>query len=225
MAIPAIKPYAMPTTARSVAPWTPDPRRAALLIHDMQRYFVDRFPAGQPPVVELLANVAALRDAAHAAGIPVVYTAQPGVQGRPERGLLLDLWGPGMRADPAERGIVPALAPRPGDTVLTKSRYSAFHRTDLAGVLARAGRDQLVVCGVYAHLGCLLTACDAFSRDIEVFLVSDAVADFDAARHAMALEYAARSCAVTMSARRLLAHLRARPAREGAARARPGAPR
>lgn len=59
-----------------------------------------------------------------------------------------------------------------------------------------AGRDQLVICGVYAHVGVLMTAVDAFTHDIETFLVADAIADFDDESHWMALEYAARRCAV-----------------------------
>jgi isochorismate hydrolase len=41
-----------------------------------------------------------------------------------------------------------------------------------------------------------MTAVDAFTQDIETFLVADAVADFDDESHWMALEYAARRCAV-----------------------------
>jgi hypothetical protein len=39
------------------------------------------------------------------------------------------------------------------------------------------------VCGVFAHIGCLLTAADAFSLDFETFLLADAVADFSLSDH------------------------------------------
>jgi len=207
MTMPSIAPYDMPAEHElpaGPAAWRPDARRAVLLIHDMQRYFVDCFPPERSPVRELLANVDALRDAAAARGIPVRYTAQPGRMSRAERGLLHDVWGPGMTDDPGSRGIVAELAPRPADTVVTKYRYSAFHRTGLAADLAALGRDQLIVCGVFAHLGCLLTACDAYAHDIQPFLVADAVADFTEADHRMALDFAARSCAVPLTTGRLL---------------------
>jgi isochorismate hydrolase len=205
--IPTIAAYPMPGHDRLLdgpAPWRVDPRRCVLLIHDMQHYFMNRFIPDQSPAKELLANIGALRDAAGERGVPVRYTAQPGRMSRVERGLLHDVWGPGMTDDPASRGIVGELAPGPADVVVTKYRYSAFHRTPLAAELAVLGRDQLIVCGVFAHLGCLLTACDAYAHDIEPFLVADAIADFTEADHLFALDYAARSCAVTPTTDRVL---------------------
>ena len=214
MSIPPISPYAMPGAADlvpSAVDWRPDPARAALLIHDMQQYFVGFLPRGQSPTTELVGNIARLRSAARAAGMPVVYSVQPGGMSRAERGLLHDLWGPGMSRDPRERSVVPALAPARGDHVLTKCRYSAFFRTGLADLLTALGRDQLVVCGVFAHIGCLLTAGDAFSYGIQPFVAADAVADFTREEHLMALRYAARRCAVTMTTTRLLAALASGP--------------
>ena len=202
MPIPRITPYRMPTAAQlpgSTAGWRPDPERSVLLVHDMQRYFVDFLPAGRSPTTALLGNIARTRRVAVDRGMPVVYTAQPGRMSRADRGLLHDLWGPGMADDGRSRAIVPELAPAPGDLMITKSRYSAFHRTPLVAELARMGRDQLVICGVYAHIGCLLTAADAFAHDIQAFVIADAVADFGLREHLMALEYAAGRCAVTMT--------------------------
>jgi isochorismate hydrolase len=201
MGLPRIDPYDMPTESDLVTdqvPWRPDAGRAALLIHDMQQYFVDAFTPGRSPVAELVANIRRLRDTARTLGMPLIYTAQPGGMSPAQRGLLHDFWGPGMGED-AERQIIAELAPEPQDVVLTKWRYSAFHGTTLANVLHRYRRDQLLVCGIYAHIGCLMTACDAFTRDIEAFLISDAVADFSLAQHRMGLDYAARRCAVTAS--------------------------
>jgi bifunctional isochorismate lyase/aryl carrier protein len=109
-----------------------------------------------------------------------------------------------MGTDDNGRQIIGELAPGPRDVVLTKWRYSAFHGTTLANILHRYRCDQLVICGIYAHIGCLLTACDAFTRDIEPFLVADAVADFSVERHRMGLDYAAQRCAVTITTQGIL---------------------
>ncbi|WP_040702817.1 isochorismatase family protein [Nocardiopsis ganjiahuensis] len=187
--------------------WKIDPSRCALLVHDMQRYFLDAFTPGSEPVPELLANTGALLDRCRSNGVPRIFTAQPGSQSEQDRGLLRDLWGDGLRDDPSHSAIVDELAPGPDEVVLTKWRYSAFVRTDLEERLRALGRDQLVVCGVYAHIGVLMTACDAFMRDIQVFVVGDAVADFSAREHEMALSYAARRCAGTVTTKEALAAL------------------
>lgn len=200
MSIPTITPYPMPDPARrwdGSLRWRPDPARAALLIHDMQNYFLEFFPRGRSPRTELVKNTARIAEVARVRGVPVLYTAQPGNMTREQRGLLRDVWGDGMGDDEHARSIVDELSPEPGDVVLTKWRYSAFARSDLDARLEYLGRDQLIVCGVYAHVGCLMTACDAFTRDIETFLVLDAVADFSADYHQLAVSYAGTRCAAT----------------------------
>jgi bifunctional isochorismate lyase/aryl carrier protein len=186
----------MPATAELPAPrvpWRPHPDRAVLLVHDMQRYFTDRFVDGAP-VGQAIDTIGLLRKHCVELGVPVIYTAQPGGQSPADRGLLTDFWGSGLPADPTAESIVDPLAPGPRDTLLIKRRYSAFAGTDLAATLG--GRDQLIVTGIYAHIGVLATACDAFMRDIQPFVVADAVADFSAAEHRAALRYAAERCAV-----------------------------
>jgi isochorismate hydrolase len=206
-AISGITTYSMPTEPElpeNVVSWRPDPNRAVLVIHDMQKYFVGMFPAGQAPVTDLVSNVARLKRVADELSIPVVYTAQPGSMLPQERGLLHDFWGPGMDRTPEHREIVDELAPREGDVVLTKWRYSAFFRTDLDEHIRALHRDQAIICGVYAHVGCLMTAVDSFTRDLETFFVADAVADFTREDHTMALDYAAQRCAVTITTSRLI---------------------
>lgn len=203
--IPAVVSYPLPTASdlpERRVPWTVDPTRAVLLVHDMQRFFLRPLPIGMAD--ELTANVAAVLGRCREAGMPIAYTAQPGGMSEVDRGLLEDFWGPGMRVDPTDREIVDALAPAAGDWRLTKWRYSAFHRSDLLERMRSARRDQLVICGIYAHIGVLMTAVDAYTHDIQPFLVADAVADFSAKDHRMALDYAARCCAVVLSAQEVL---------------------
>ncbi|MER7166083.1 isochorismatase family protein [Micromonospora sp. NPDC000207] len=190
-----------------VVPWRASPRRAALLIHDMQNYFVDFFPPGEPPRTTLVDNVARLRRRCVELGVPVLYTAQPGRMTDEQRGLLKDVWGAGMTDSPEHTAIVAELTPGPTDQVFTKWRYSAFHRSALGDELAERGRDQLIICGIYAHIGCLATASDAFSHDIQPFLVADAIADFTPEQHLLALDYAGRLCAATPDTATVLADL------------------
>ncbi|MGW1494379.1 isochorismatase family protein [Streptomyces sp. NPDC002402] len=201
MAIAPIDSYPMPRPVdlpANTATWTVDTRRAVLLVHDMQHYFLAPFAGGRQPLTDLIAHTSALRDSCEERGVPVVYTAQPGGMTHEERGLLQDFWGPGMSAAPEDRGIPEAVAPGERDTVLTKWRASAFHRTGLLDLMSAQGRDQLIICGIYAHVGILLTACDAFAHNIQPFVVADAIADFTLEFHRMALQYAATRCAMTL---------------------------
>ena len=205
--LPTIAPYELPRADELPAPrapWTLERDRAGLLIHDMQNYFLRPFVPDADPLATVIGNIAALAGAARRAGVPVFYTAQEGDQDRRDRGLQADLWGPGMSSSPAHQPILAALAPQPGDLVLVKHRYSAFQRSNLDTLLRARGRDQLIICGVYAHIGCTLTAADAFMRDIEPFMAADALADFSRAKHALALSYVAEVCGVPLPTARIL---------------------
>jgi bifunctional isochorismate lyase/aryl carrier protein len=208
--LPTIPSYALPAATELPAPrapWVVQRDRAALLVHDMQHYFVRPYARDAEPMRTVVRNIAALLRHGRSQGIPVFYTAQQGNQDRRDRGLQADLWGPGMSAAPEHQPILEELAPASGDLVLTKHRYSAFQRSNLETLMRVRGRDQLVVCGIYAHIGCALTAADAFMRDIEPFFAADAVADFSRAKHMSALDYVAGTCAVPMTTAQLLAVL------------------
>ncbi|MDQ1743459.1 MAG: trans-2,3-dihydro-3-hydroxyanthranilic acid synthase [Pseudonocardiales bacterium] len=187
--------------------WQVDPARAVLLVHDMQHYFLRRFRRDRQPAMSLMRNVETLVRDARSRSMPIVYTAQNGGMTAAERGLLAAFWGPGMVAEAADREIPEAFAPRAGDRVLTKWRYSAFHRTDLLELMRSAGRDQIVITGVYGHVGIQTTAVDAYSHDIETFVVADAIADFSAAKHRQTLSYLADTCAVVLPAAEVHADL------------------
>ncbi|MFW6640879.1 isochorismatase family protein [Nocardiopsis algeriensis] len=218
MALPTIAPYPLPADEelpRNRVDWTLAPERAVLLVHDMQRYFLSPYRHDREPVSRMRGNIADLRRACHRAGVPVVYTAKPGDMTPEQRGLENDFWGPGMKAVAEHTAIDPGLEPEGADVLLTKWRYSAFAQTDLAERMAAQGRDQIVVTGLYAHIGCQLTAADAFMRDIQPFLVADAVADFSADHHRSALHYAAGRCASVLRTSDALSALSGAPARAG----------
>ncbi|MCD9032329.1 isochorismatase family protein [Luteimonas sp. Y-2-2-4F] len=207
MGLPRIAPYPLPVATdlpAPRAPWTPQTGRIALLVHDMQRYFLAAYDAQAAPIAPAIAHLARLLAHARALGIPVFYTAQRGDQDRRDRGLQADLWGPGMRASHEHEAIVDALAPAAGDHVLVKHRYSAFQRSNLDALMRARGRDQLLIAGVYAHIGVLSTATEAFQRDIQPFVAADAVADFSRADHDMALHWIARTCGVPLTTDRIL---------------------
>ncbi|MET9830113.1 isochorismatase family protein [Streptomyces sp. NPDC006385] len=200
-----VVPYELPTRRDmpvGVVDWTVRPERAVLLVHDMQNYFLAAF---EPQMrARLVDNAAALRKRCADRGVRVAYTAQPGRMTAQDRGLLRDFWGAGMTSSDADRAIAAALAPDAADWTFTKWRYSAFFRTDLLARMRAESRDQLVVCGVYGHVGILATALEAYSNDIQVFLAGDAIGDFSADKHRQTLQYTASCCARVATAEELV---------------------
>ncbi len=207
MSIPKIEPYLLnginetenKTDLGPNGKWSIDSRKSILLIHDMQNYFVDFYDPKSEPMKSVISNTLKIRSVCHDNNIPVVYTAQPGNQDAKERALLTDFWGKGLSADGYSENICIDLSPESQDTSYTKWRYSAFQRTPLLEKMQDEGRTQLIVCGIYAHIGILTTTLEAFMNDIQCFVVADAVADFSIEDHKIALRFISQRCGNVLS--------------------------
>ncbi|MFJ6483578.1 isochorismatase family protein [Streptomyces sp. NPDC091682] len=205
-----IDPYPMPTpdlVPHSVAPWSVDPDRAALLIHNMQNHLLRPFPRDHSPLVDLIGNITDLRRSARRLGLPVVFSTVPAGERPEQRGLAAEMETEPV-ADP-DAAIIEELTPHRGEHVITNVRHNAFLRSHLERILRTTGRDQLILCGVFAHAGVLLTAADAFMNDIQPFVVADAVADTSAEEHALALRWTAARGAVVHTTTTLIDELEA----------------
>ncbi len=207
MSIKAIPSYPMPTADSFPAQkvnWVLEPKRAVFLIHDMQAYFLRFYDAESDLIKTLKQNLASIKAYCRANGIPVVYTAQPNNQKPEDRALLNDMWGSGLNDFPELQQVIDELIPDDQDTVLVKWRYSAFHRSNLQELMQGWGRDQLIIGGVYAHIGCMITAADAFMRDIQPFMIGDALADFSEDEHRQALTFTGGRTGRVISTREVL---------------------
>lgn len=192
MGIKKIKEYKLPVAdeiPQNKISWKFDKNNAVLLIHDMQQYFLEAYDSQSLLYKSLLQNIKTIKTFCVENNIPVVYSAQPKGQTDEQRGLLLDFWGKGIPQNGVSEEIIEQLQPDINDIIITKWRYSAFENTELHDVLKRLDKNQLIICGIYAHIGCLTTAVTAFMRGIKPFFVADAMADFSKEKHLMALEY------------------------------------
>ncbi|MDH4568922.1 cysteine hydrolase [Pseudomonas sp. BN414] len=159
----------------------------AFLVIDMQQE--DGFPLhGFDQVIH---NSARLLDATRHAGIPIFYTRHINAADGSDL-------PPGEPLDPTGRplsycagtrqvAIIERLSPRPGDRVIDKPRYSAFHRTDLHQQLRQLGVRRLVVSGVLTDACVLATVLDAFALGYGVDLIADACTSTTDAAHNAAL--------------------------------------
>ncbi|WP_162902300.1 isochorismatase family protein [Facilibium subflavum] len=178
--------------------WQIKKEKCALLIHDMQRYFVHALPT--EPALEMTRAIVKILRWARYNRISIFYSAQPGRMTTEKRGLLADLWGSGMYSTEEDRQIIDDLFPSHDDVVLTKWRYSAFYQSDFADMLSECQCDSLIITGIYASVGILATAIEAFSRDIRPFIVADGIADFTQSGHQKAVDYMADNCAQILAA-------------------------
>jgi nicotinamidase-related amidase len=83
--------------------------------------------------------------------------------------------------------IVTELGPEPGDIVVTKRNWGAFHGTDLDLHLRRRGIKTIVLGGIATNIGVESTARAANEHGYSQILVEDAMASRSAEMHAFAV--------------------------------------
>lgn len=69
------------------------------------------------------------------------------------------------------------IAPVPGEYTLLKKRASAFHGTELAGILRAAGVDTILVTGVTACACVRQTICDGIADGFRTIAVRECIGD------------------------------------------------
>jgi isochorismate hydrolase len=170
------------------------PDRAALLVLDMQDYFLRAGShAFVPSALAILPNIQMLIGSFYAAARPVVFTRH--INTDADAGMMSHWWRDVIRADSPDSAIHAALDTSLG-IILQKSQYDAFHQTDLDSILRSRGVEQVVVTGVMTHLCCETTARSAFVRGFEVFFCVDGTATYAEEVHRASLLNLAHGFAV-----------------------------
>lgn len=195
---------------RNKKPITLDPRQTALLVIDMQRYFVrPHYPFGQ--VIEQLApgatagyfervnatvvpNINRLQACFRAMGAPIFYTAAgswmadgrdspPWMQDYDEVGRAMvgqRIWPPA--GDPSWE-VDESVAPLPHEVVLNKPSSGTFTSTPLGQTLHTLKIESVVVTGVTTDVCVGLGAREAADRGYQTIIVEDACTTFSAEMH------------------------------------------
>lgn len=177
----------------NVPNWEINSSRSVLLIHDMQHFFLNFF---EPKMKDtLIKNIRVIKNWAYKNNVPVAYTMQPGGMTKEQRGLLKDFWGEGMKMVAEDKAVPNFISPEERDWIFTKWRYSAFHKTNLLEKMNKNNKNQLIICGVYGHIGILMTSLESYTNDIKTFVVADGIADFSEDLHMNTLNYTTKCCA------------------------------
>jgi ureidoacrylate peracid hydrolase len=172
-----------------------DGRKTALVVVDMQNYFVaDGMPGCVPEARTIVPNINRLAQATRMAGGTVIWIQTEALIGDPED------WANRKEATSAARwakrqsllarsgdgfAIYPACEVLPEDKIAIKYRYSAFipYPSELDGQLRKDGIDTLLVTGVATSTCCESTARDAAMWGYRTIMVSDGNADHTDALH------------------------------------------
>lgn len=182
----------------------PSPARSALLLIDLQYYFLD---IARP----ILPQTARLIGACRRAGLPVLYTAHGHWDPLRDGGMLAEWWDDLIPYGGPEWEIISDIQPAPGETVYEKNRYSAFLGTTLEADLRRDGRTELIIGGVLTNCCCETTARDAFVRDFRVFFLTDATATVHEDLHVASLKNLAFGFAYLTQTESVIQTLQSRP--------------
>ena len=160
---------------------------AALLVLDVQRAIVERFADD-----DLLERIAEAIAAARGSGIRVIYVRVAFRPGHPEvsarNRTFAAVRDAGGLIDDEGAAIHDAVAPLPGEVVVTKRRVSAFAGSDLDVVLRAAEITHLVLCGIATSGVVLSTVRAAADLDFELSVLYDACADGDPEVHRVLTE-------------------------------------
>jgi ureidoacrylate peracid hydrolase len=156
------------------------PARTALLNVDMQRCFVEGSPLASPDGPALLEKINPLIRTCRATGALVVHTkgwmagdgSNLGVMAELVPPFIVELYTEGSST--AE--LHPALDVKADDLIVNKTRYGAFHGTDLAEQLHSRGIDTVIVSGIATNICCETTAREAAQHDFRVVVLSDGTA-------------------------------------------------
>ena len=186
------------------------PDKAALLIIDMQRDFVEPGGFGQAlgnDVSQLRSSIEplkALLASARQAGLFVMHTREghkPDLSDlhetkrvRGKAAMTIGDEGPMGRiliiGEPGH-DIIPELYPIAGEPVIDKPGKGAFYNTELTDLVAEHGIAQLIVCGVTTEVCVHTTVREANDRGIECLVLSDCTASYFPEFHETALRMVA----------------------------------
>lgn len=155
-------------------------QKVAVLVIDMQRDFVDEeAPIKCEGAREIIPEINRLLEYARRKGIPIIYTKEVHRADGIDFGIELEKEPKHCIEGTGGEEIVEELAPKKGDYIVVKRRYSAFLDTDLEILLRGLKVKTLVVTGVATNICVRATVEDAKQKDYHVLVPRECVAATD----------------------------------------------
>ena len=181
------------------------PAEAALLVLDMQSYFLQEpSHAFIPSAIAILPKVNVLIEAFTAKELPVFFSRH--LNTLEDAGSMSTWWREILTPDHPMSEIDPRIEIKNG-ILFRKTRYDAFFDSPLAKMLHEKNVRQVVICGVMTHLCCETTARSAFMRGFDVFFTIDGTATYNEAFHNASLMNLAHGFAIPILVQDILGSL------------------
>ena len=183
------------------------PQSTALVVVDLQNFAIalDTVPT---PTSALLANTVKIADACRDRSILVVLIRVGHEQNKlPHPSPKIDAGFSGFQFGPDAKEIAPELGPKPGDVIVDKYNWGAFHGTNLDTHLRRRGIRTLIMTGLVTNVGVDTTMREAQAHGYDQVLVKDAVAAMSLEEHDYMLKYIAPRLSRVRTTEELLAAL------------------
>ncbi len=160
--------------------------KAALIVVDMLNDFIDEKGALYcgPSARDIIPYVRLRLEAHRRAGSLVIFLHDAHAQDDRE----FEKFPPHCVAGTWGSRIIDDLAPRAGEQVLPKTRYSGFYGTRLEKILAGYGPEEVEVVGVCTSICVMDTVGGLANRDYRTRVPKAGVADFDDEAHRFALK-------------------------------------
>jgi len=179
------------------------PQVSALLILDMQDYFLDpNSHACIPSAPAILPNLNALITAFSGHNLPIFFTQHLNT---PEDAAAMQTWWHDLVTAENPLSAITNHLDLSRGTVIQKTQYDAFYNTELEDFLRGSNVRQVVICGVMTHLCCETTARSAFVRGFEVFFTIDGTATYNQDFHMATLMNLSHGFATPVLAGEILA--------------------
>lgn len=148
---------------------------SALLVIDMQEFFFQK-PERRRNLDKVVENINRLIACFDQQAFPVFHVVSCYKADRSDWDLKMKTAGVHELIEGTpETAILPEISVTNNHRLVTKTRYSAFFKTDLAELLRADKIDRVVVAGAYTHYCVNATIFDAYCYDFVPCIITDAV--------------------------------------------------
>jgi isochorismate hydrolase len=165
--------------------WNIVPKKTALLILDMQNFFLSSGShAFIPSAAAIIPKINKINKELFQSGGKIIFTRHLNTD---NNAMNMGTWWQDILTESDTLSKLSKNLQIKDNLIIHKSQYDAFYKTNLEEILVNAGISQLIISGVMTHLCCETTARSAFVRGFEVFFGIDMTATYNKSFHTSSL--------------------------------------